>query len=122
MRILNLTLREQSFSKVLYFLLSISTLLSLIYLIYYLIHENNFTFYEIDEINVKLIGEKIETCGIVEYINPTSKVLFIKLTNYVSSIEVVDFDFKYSNFSKGDFVCVKGVVKRYKGRLEIVVQ
>ncbi len=92
------------------------------YLIYYLLYENKFHFYEINEINVNLIGEKVETCGVIDYIRRTEEVLFIKLTNYNHSIDVVDFNFKYLNFSKGDFICVRGVVKQYKGKLEIIAQ
>ena len=124
--ILNLILRrfrinEKNTKSFVYVLSILIFLFSLLYLIYFVKYENNVKYYLVSQVNPSLLGNKIGVCGVISSLYNYKGYWFLTLTDHTSEINVVDFRRQHPNYTKGEFLCVEGIVKTYKGELEIVI-
>lgn len=73
----------------------------------------------ISDISDSLLDRDVRIQGKISSIKESSSVLILEVKDDSSAIKVVAFDNDYSNFKKNQSVEILGVVKEYKGVLEI---
>ncbi len=105
-----------------FFLLSIAVIfLSILYLAVYIFHFHKYPYYDLDEIDVNLIGERIETCGYVEEFKEYYNKNVFLIKNFNRSIYFIDYTKEYVVSNKNTlYVCVRGVIKAYKNGIILV--
>ncbi len=104
-----------------FFFFIVIVFLSLIYLVIYVFHFNKYKYYELDEIGINLIGERIETCGYVEEFKEYYNKNVVLIRNFNSSLYFIDYSKKYKGSNKKDgYLCVRGIVKVHKSGIVLV--
>lgn len=94
-------------------------ILNLLILFMYVTIFDMYKHVKLSEINMNLLGEKVEVCGYVYNIRRTPKYLSFYLTDALNNSIYVVF-FNKVNVENQDFKCLEGVVKIYNKKLEII--
>ncbi len=99
--------------------LIISIFISLFTLFIYVKFFDLYNYMKLSEINMNLLGEKIEVCGYVSNLHNSPKYSSFYLSDGLNSSIYVIF-FKDVNVNSNDFVCIRGSIKLYNHKLEIL--
>ncbi len=100
--------------------LMFSIFISLFTLFIYVLFFDVYKHVKLSEINMNLVGEKVEACGYVNDVYSTPKYTSFYLSDGLNSSIYVIFFKKDVYVSSHAFVCVRGSIKLYNRKLEIL--